>query len=134
MPATVFKTEAEFISALIWRLIVTGLLAGALGMLFSNGNVWASALFGAGISLLTLVGLQDRHVLRFDVHRSKHGWLRTMMLKPAPFGFKLPLTALAVAALFLLGPSMYALGLVYLAVLIGVGLTLGHALRRRLKK
>lgn len=138
MPATVFKTEAEFISALIWRLIVTGLLAGALGMLFSNGNVWASALFGAGISLLTLVGLQDRHVLRFDVHRSKHGWLRTMMLKPAPFGFKLPLTALAVAALFLLtwvsGPSMYALGLVYLAVLIGVGLTLGHALRRRFKK
>lgn len=58
MPATVFKTEAEFISALIWRLIVTGLLAGALGMLFSNGNVWASALFGAGISLLTLVGLR----------------------------------------------------------------------------
>lgn len=107
-------------------------------MLFSNGNVWASALFGAGISLVTLVGLQDRHVLRFDVHRSKHGWLRTMMLKPAPFGFKLPLTALAVAALFLLtwvsGPSKYALGLVYLAVLIGVGLTLGHALRRRFKK
>ena len=107
-------------------------------MLFSNGNVGASALFGAGISLLTLVGLQDRHVLRFDVHRSKHGWLRTMMLKPAPFGFKLPLTALAVAALFLLtwvsGPSKYALGLVYLAVLIGVGQTLGHALRRRLKK
>lgn len=142
MPATVFKTEAEFISALIWRLIVTGLLAGALGMLFSNGNVWASALFGvlvgAEISLLTLVGLQDRHVLRFDVHRSKHGWLRTMMLKPAPFGFKLPLTALAVAALFLLtwvsGPSKYALGLVYLAVLIGVGQTLGHALRRRFKK
>lgn len=142
MPATVFKTEAEFISALIWRFIVTGLLAGALGMLFSNGNVWASALFGvlvgAGISLLTLVGLQDRHVLRFDVHRSKHGWLRTMMLKPAPFGFKLPLTALAVAALFLLtwvsGPSKYALGLVYLAVLIGVGLTLGHAFRRRFKK
>lgn len=136
MPATVFKTEAEFISALIWRLIVTGLLAGALGMLCSNGNVGASALFGAGISLLTLVGLQDRHVLRFDVHRSKHGWLRTMMLNPAPFGFKLPLTALA--ALFLLtwvsGSSKYALGLVYLAVLIGVGQTLGHALRRRFKK
>lgn len=133
MPATVFMTEAEFISALIWRLIVTGLLAGALGMLFSNGNVWASALFGAGISLLTLVGLQDRHVLRFDVHRSKHGWLRTMMLKPAPFGFKLPLTALFLLT-WVSGPSKYALGLVYLAVLIGVGLTLGHALRRRLKK
>lgn len=141
-PPTVFHTETEFISALIWRFVGLGLLAGALGLLLSNGEVWVSALFGilvgAGISLLTLVGLQDRYVLRFDVHRSKHGWLRTMMVKPEPFGFKLPMAALAVAALLVLtwvsGSPMYALGLVYLAALIGVGLALGHAIRRRRKK
>ena len=142
LPPTIYHTEEELVKALFSRWFWLSAVACGIGLLFSNGERGSGISFGllagTGLTFITLFGFTDRVIYQFDTKHCKRRWLGALLRHTLPFGFKLPLTCLALAVLiaigWLSGSSALPLALLYLCAIVGLSLWIGKAIRRKWRK
>ena len=142
LPPTIYHTEEELVKALFSRWFWLSVVACGIGLLFSNGErgsgICFGLLVGTGLAFITLFGFTDRVIYQFDTKHCKRRWLGALLRHTLPFGFKLPLTCLALAVLiaigWLSGSSALPLALLYLCAIVGLSLWIGKAIRRKWRK